>query len=243
MITQESDSGSWRSSALERIDWRVVLLACAVASAPLYLAMDVASSLLYDGYSYKDQTISELSAIGAPTRTLWVVLGTVYAGLLVAGAVGIWLSAGEKVELKIIAVLVGIVGAMGFVAWPFAAMHQREVLAAGGGTTSDTLHLALGGVNSIIFIVMLALGARALGGRFRMYTLGFIVVFLVFGLLMAMETPDVGDDQPTPWLGIWERIVVEGAMVWISVLALVLLRRTEITPTEDGPSPPPALSA
>jgi hypothetical protein len=23
--------------------------------------------------------------------------------------------------------------------WPFAAMHQREVLAAGGGTLSDTM--------------------------------------------------------------------------------------------------------
>ncbi len=44
----------------------------------LYILMDVVASVAYDGYSYKDQTISELSAIGAPTRTFWLIMGVFY---------------------------------------------------------------------------------------------------------------------------------------------------------------------
>jgi hypothetical protein len=200
------------------------LLACAVLSAPLYIAMDVTSSLLYEGYSYKDQTISELSAIGAPTRPLWVPLGFVYSGLLIAGAIGIWKSAGHSRALMTIAVLVGLVGILGYVGWPFAPMHQREVLAAGGGTVSDTMHLVLSGVNTVLFFLMLALGAMALGRNFRLYSFATIGLMVVFGTLMGMEMADVGDNEPTPWLGIWERLAVESPMVWIAVLSAVLLQ-------------------
>ena len=50
------------------------LLACGAGSTLFYFGMDAVAALLYDGYSYTDQTISELSAIGAPTRSLWVPL-------------------------------------------------------------------------------------------------------------------------------------------------------------------------
>lgn len=48
-------------------------------------------------------------------------------------------------------------------AWPFAAMHQREVLAAGGGTLSDTLHKVLGVVTVFLFLVTVGFGAAAFG--------------------------------------------------------------------------------
>jgi hypothetical protein len=53
---------------------------------------------------------------------------------------------------------------------------------------------------------------------------------LVFGLLMGMESPDVQDNDPTPWLGVWERIAVEGAILWQAVFAGVLLYRTRPGP-------------
>ena len=74
-ITPRQASASLHALSVRTIDWRRVLLACAVLSAPLYIGLDVVSSLLYDGYSYKDQTISELSAIGAETRSRWIPLG------------------------------------------------------------------------------------------------------------------------------------------------------------------------
>ena len=40
--------------------------------------------LLWEGYSVVSGVPSELSAIGAPTRLLWMWLGAAYAGLMVA---------------------------------------------------------------------------------------------------------------------------------------------------------------
>lgn len=233
MHTMQESAGLTAPSAA-RADWRTILLLCAVASAPLYLAMDIGFSLLHDGYSYKDQTISELSAIGAPNRTPWVILGAVYAGLLVAGAVGIWMSAGDNRRLKVTAVLIGLVGILGFVGWPFAPMHQREVLAAGGGTLSDTLHLVIGGINSVLFLAMMGIAAWATRGWFRAYTIVTILLVIVFGALMGAKAPDVENNAPTPWLGIWERIAVEGSIVWISVFALALLRGSTGTPAGEN---------
>ena len=48
------------------------LLVAAIASVAVYGLGDLASGLLYDGYSYKDQWISELSAFGSPVRPLMV---------------------------------------------------------------------------------------------------------------------------------------------------------------------------
>ena len=40
--------------------------------------MTVFIAMQWEGYSSVSQTVSELSAIGAPTRPLWVVLGRAY---------------------------------------------------------------------------------------------------------------------------------------------------------------------
>jgi hypothetical protein len=57
---------------------RKILLVCGVLSSVLYVAMNVFVAMQWAGYSSASQTVSELSAIGAPTRPLWVPLGLVY---------------------------------------------------------------------------------------------------------------------------------------------------------------------
>jgi len=47
---------------------RRALLACGGISAFVYVAADAVAALSWEGYSYLDQTVSELFAIGAPTR-------------------------------------------------------------------------------------------------------------------------------------------------------------------------------
>jgi hypothetical protein len=80
--------------------WRQVLLGCGVVAPVWWVAMDVVGSLRYEGYSYIDQTISELSAEGAPTRIFMTVLsGIPYAVLLIAFGMGIWITAdGRRAE-------------------------------------------------------------------------------------------------------------------------------------------------
>src|SRR5512133_3960079 len=52
---------------------RRVLLGCGIVAPAWWVIMDVVGSLRYPGYSYIDQTISELSAEGAPTRAFMTV--------------------------------------------------------------------------------------------------------------------------------------------------------------------------
>lgn len=188
----------------------------------LYIVMDVAASLAYDGYSYKDQTISELSAIGAPTRSLWLVMSVFYQLLSFAFAFGVLAIAGNRRRVRIVGWLL-LVAAISGLLWWFAPMHQREVLAADGGTWQDTMHLAVGAVSSILFFATIGVGSFAFGWRFRSYSFVTIGLMVVFGALMNTYVSEVGDNEPTPWLGIWERIAIEGAMLWEAAFAVVLL--------------------
>jgi hypothetical protein len=189
----------------------------------LYIAMDVIASLAYDGYSYVDQTISELSATGAPTRTFWLSAGSLYQVLAFVFAFGVLGMAAGQRTVRIVGWVL-LAAAVTGIGWWFAPMHQREVLAADGGNWQDTMHLVMAGISSVLFFGMIGVGAFAFGRWFRWYSFATIAVMLVFGTLMNLQISDVGDNQPTPWLGIWERITVEGAMLWEGVFAVVLWR-------------------
>lgn len=213
----------WLPSIAGRVSPKL-LVGCGIAMFFWYVFMDVAAALRYDGYSYADQTISELSAIGAPTRTMWVAMGVVYQLLGIGFALGVLQMAGSKRTLRIAGWLL-LVSAVAGAAWWFAPMHQREVLAADGGDWRDTMHLVMAGVSSLEFFAIMGVGAFAFGRGFRVYTFAAIAVMFVFGMLMNTMVNDVADNVDTPWLGIWERITVEGAMLWQAVFAAVLVRR------------------
>jgi hypothetical protein len=74
------------------------LLVGGVLSSLLYLiGIDVIAALRYPDYHhYADQMVSELFAIGAPTRTLMVSLSIPYNFLVFAVALGVWVSASRK---------------------------------------------------------------------------------------------------------------------------------------------------
>ena len=181
-------------------------------------------SIRYEGYNLFSQVPSELTAIGAPTRALWARLGAIYTLWIAAFAVGVWKSAGWSRAGRVMGGVILAYAALGFL-WPFAAMHQREVLAAGGGTASDTFHLVLGGVTVFLMFVAIGAGAAASGGPFRTYSVATIVVLLTFGTLTFLEAPRLEANQPTPWIGLWERISISVFLLWVVVLSAVLWRR------------------
>jgi hypothetical protein len=201
------------------------LLICGIASSLLYGAMIWA--IRFPGYSPISQTVSELSAWGVSTRPLWIVLGSLYEVLIIASALGVWASAGDRRSLRIAGGLLLGYGLLG-VAWPFASMHQRQVLAAGGGTLADTAHLVLAGVTVVLMFAAMAFGAAALGGWFRIYSIVTIVILLVFGALTSANAARVAANLPTPWAGLWERINIGVFLIWVVVLATVLLRQGNV---------------
>lgn len=209
---------------------RDVLLTCGIVSSLLYVAMNVFVAMQSPGYSSASQTVSELSAIGAPTRQLWMWLAIPYTLLVTAFGWGVWRSAGENRALRTAGALLLVYGALGVV-WPFAPMHLRPALAAGGGTLSDTTHIALGIVTVVLMLLAIGAGAVAFGTRFRRYSLATLVIVFVFGFLTAVDAPAIPADRPTPWIGVWERINIGAFLLWVIALAVALLRAPPVAAT------------
>ncbi|HEY9489934.1 MAG TPA: DUF998 domain-containing protein [Chryseosolibacter sp.] len=200
------------------------LLFCGIISSLLYVAVNIIVPMYWDSYDVASQTVSELSAIGAPTRELWTVLCTPYTFLMIAFAWGVWISSKQNRNMRIAGGLLLAYGAVGLF-WPFAPMHLRESLASGGGTFSDTMHIALGAVTEVIFLLALGFAAVALGKPFRYYSIATFVVLLVFGVLTFLDAPGIAANQPTPLIGIWERINIGVFLLWVVVLAIILLKK------------------
>src|SRR5262245_11720732 len=90
-------------SANARVNSRILrkaLLFCVILSSILYIAINIIVQSQYPGYDASSYTVSELSAIDTPTRTLWVLLCSFYSLLLLALALGIWLASAYNAKLR-----------------------------------------------------------------------------------------------------------------------------------------------
>ena len=204
------------------------LLICGILSSLIYVVINIVVPMQWREYNIISQTVSELSAIGAPTRQLWFWLCLPYSPLMVAFALGVRKSAKNNPPLRITAGFMIAYSALGFI-WPFAPMHLRETLAAGGATLSDTAHLALGAVTELLYLLALGFAAAAFGKKFRLYSIATFVILLIFGVLTFLEAPHVSANQPTPLIGVWERINIGVFLIWVVLLAVILLPNQKAT--------------
>lgn len=194
-------------------------LGCGFLSALTYTAMLIFVPLAWPAYSSASQTVSELSAIGAPSRPLWVVLGIFWMLLYAAFGWGIWKSAGQSRALRIAGASL-FAGTVIGIFWP--PMHQREVLAAGGGGLTDTLHIVWTAINGVATMIAIGFAAVAFGRRFRAYSVATMLVILAAGIMTSMSAPQLEANLPTPWIGVWERINIGAWLLWAAVLSVML---------------------
>jgi len=85
-------------------------------------------------------------------------------------------------------------------------MHLREVLAAGGATWSDTMHIVFTSCTVVLMLLAMGFGAAALGKPFRIYTILTMLLPATFGALTSSEVSGVDVNGPTPWIGVYERV-------------------------------------
>jgi len=197
------------------------LLICGILSSVWYIGMNIFVPMLYEGYSTITLTVSELSAIDAPTRIVWVLLVLFYLLPLIGFGWGVMNMAGANRRLRIAGGLILAYCLLNFY-WP--PMHQRGVLAAGGGTLTDTLHIFWAMITLLLNMLLMGFGAAAFGRKFRLYTIATWIVFLVFGILTFRESPGIEAGLPTPFIGLWERINMGAFLLWIIVFASALLK-------------------
>ena len=193
------------------------LLACGFLSTLLYAAMNVAVPMWYEGYSLASQTISELSAIGAPTRTLWIWLGALYSLLVICFGWGVWKSAGGNRALRALGA-VTLVNGVFMLYWPPMHMRGAEF------TLTDAMHIVWTVATVLLMLLAMAFGAAAFGKWFRLYSIVTMLILVGFGTLAGLDGPRVQQDLPTPWVGIWQRIAIAAFLAWVVTLTTMLLR-------------------
>jgi hypothetical protein len=202
---------------------RKVLLGCGILSSLLYVAANIVGARRWKDYSLSAHTVSELSAIGAPSRPLVIPLLTAHGALVIPFGLGVWQSAGRKRALRVTGALLAGLGTSDLPA-PLFPMHRREALARGERSRTDTMHIIFTSVNSILILLAIAFASTTFGKRFRRYSIGTILVLVVTGGLTGTQASRVEANLPTPWAGVTERMSIGGYLLWQVVLAIALLR-------------------
>lgn len=205
---------------LQSVSVLKALLTCGIIYPFLYIFADILGTLIYEGYDYTSQNISEILAIGSPARPVVLPLFNLSDLLLLAFAIGVFESAGQKRMLKIAAVLLACCAITGALTSLFFPMNLRDA----PKTYSDTMHIILTSVLVLIILGSIGTGASALGRGFRWYSIITIAVLFIFGALTGMQGPKIGTGAPTPWMGITERVNIYGYVIWVLVFAVNLLR-------------------
>jgi hypothetical membrane protein len=119
---------------------RRILLAAGIAAVVLYGIGDLVSGVLYEGYSFRDQAISELSAFGSPVRRLMVSVILLHGVLVTAFGAGVWRSA-QRASLRWAGTLLVGSGLIGFPTHTVFAMSSRWMESG----VNDTMHIILSG--------------------------------------------------------------------------------------------------
>jgi len=195
-----------------------VLLCCGLLSSIWYVAINLYVPTQYEYYSHATFTVSELSALGAPTRLLWVLVVIPYLLLFSAFGWGVLQAGRENCKLRITGYLILAYSVFNLY-WP--PMHMRGAQA----TLSDTLHIAWAGITVPMMMAIMVVAGLALGQKFRVFSFISLAALVLFGMLTATEAPQIATNGPTPRIGIWERINIGVFLLWIAIFATILLRR------------------
>jgi len=207
-----------RSTGEHGLALRRVLLVCGIVGAALYPLSDIFAATRYPGFSYRDQAVSELFAIGAPTSALVVPLFSLSSALLFLFAIGIWMSADGTRSVRVMAVMMGLNTIDALVLWNLFPMHMRGVQP----TMTDTMHGILAVDPFVLALVVLA--AIHFRGWFRAYTIVTIAFTTALAIFSISYVSAVIANQPTPWMGATERASQYAMNLWYATLAAVLMR-------------------
>jgi hypothetical protein len=224
---------------------RKLLLACGVLSSIVYVGVDVLAEILHGDYhSFTSQAVSEMMASGAPTeRFVDPIYLLLYGPLLAAFGLGVWMSPGPK---RLMHVTGGLVIASAIIGLSGPTLFEMNVRGTGGDSRADIMHIAITAVLSLSILLFIAFGAFVRKRGFRIYSFGTMAVMLASGVLTGFASRPMAAGEPTPWLGIAERILLGAYLLWVAVLAVALIRTPQATatrPTRPGERLPIAVGS
>ena len=206
-----------RSVAGERDVVQQVLLWCGILAPLVHLATDQLAGRLLQGYSLAAQSMSELSASGAPTRKLVVALTIPATVLMVAFGVGVWRAGGQALLPRIVAGLVIGNAVLGLIATAFFPTRFGE-RPAFGSTGVIIMFLSV-----ICFVLALVFGAVAYGGWLRVVSIGIPVAYVLLAVFRFATAASSSTGGTGELMGTQERTMAYAFLFWVMALAVHLL--------------------
>ena len=216
---QSATPDGTRDSRLTSV--QIALLVCGVVAAVVSAAADLIASAARPGYNLASQSASVLTEPGAPTRTFVVGYNLTVGLLVIAFAIGLWLSAGRKRFLRVIAgvlVIAAMLQGVAVVLYPF---HPGEP----NSSPANTINVALMAPSVAGWFLAIALGAVAFKSWFRWFSVSLLVALFVEDFLTtAGASWFVAGGSAGSLVGIQERASGYGFYAWLALLSLVQVR-------------------
>lgn len=194
-----------------------ILLGCGILASLLKVGTDVLAGLTTKGYNFVLHSISNLSALGAPTRSFVLPLDLIYDLLMLAFSVAVWQLAGQSVPIRIAAVLIAANALISGVVETFLPMRL--------GQAPGTLHVALMATAMFAFVGAIALGGAGSSGWLRYLSYGIILAFIILTAIGLLFPAKNAAGKPVASIGIQERTMVAAYLLWVIALAVQQLLR------------------
>jgi hypothetical protein len=192
------------------------LLLCGFLGPLLQLVMDRLVGQKIAGYDFSANSISELGALGSPVRPLVASLSVLATVLMVAFAIGVWLTGGSGVASRTVATLIAanaLLALLATLVFP-PRFGVRPVFASPG-----VLIMAL---SVLCLVAAMIAGAFAFGGWLRVLSAGIPVGYMALGgLRFAIATRSA--TAGVVMVGAQERTMEFSYLIWVMALALYLL--------------------
>lgn len=194
-----------------------IALFCGAFSSLLRVATDFVAGILYPHYSFLNNTMSQLAAIGAPTRSFQIIFLAIDSVLVIIFGIGVLKIVNKNIPLRFTGIFLTLFGLLGLGELPFS----QTAMQLSGGLENQTIHIIVTSAALLFILFFIGFGAFVFGKRFRIFSILTILVMLIFGYLAGSMAPDA-INFAAPFMGLAERISFYPYLLWVFVFALML---------------------
>lgn len=195
------------------------LLLCGILSAILRVATDIIAGKLWAEYNFASRSISDLTAVGSPTRSFVLPFEIISLVLSVLFAIGTWTLAKDNSLLRITAAMIFGSGVFSLIGTLFPVQLSQSLT-----TSANKTNTIIIGMSVLLLVLAMGFGTAAYKDWFRIFSIKLFFAFLVEDIWATRGIKFSPGGERGPLVGVQERTMLWGYLLWVAIPALKLLR-------------------
>jgi len=185
-----------------------------VLGTVFYMLHISVGTALYDGYDSLSQAISDLTAVGAPSKNTALIFTLLYGISMTAFAIIFFVFFRKRIN-KIFAIGALLFIAMNIVTWGYMLFPLSK--AGGGETFSDTMHLIV--TFAVVGLTIMSLILFTIG-LFKYKQHIWLAIVTICALVLMAAGAMLINALPEGYLGLGERINIYSLMAYCCVISI-----------------------